>query len=254
MTRPHGDPARYRRGPSRDGRPGGCRCGPCTKANSRYKNQRILLITSGRWEPFTDATGTRRRLQALARRGWSLGKLSARLGTSRRAIEILRYQRVTPAVAAKVAALYDELWDQPPPMATWAERSAASQAGNYARRQGWVPPLGWDDEPGPHCIDDPAAVPVPGWEPRAEQPPTGSPLLAAKIRQAREAAGMTRPRLGSIIGVTASAIKQWEDGNRTPSEDRWIQLELTLGPLGVVRDRSAGDGDGGQRQGSEVAA
>ena len=28
----------------------------------------------------------------------------------------------------------------------------------------------------------------------------------------------------------------WEDARRTPQEENWVQLELTLGPLGIVRD------------------
>ena len=163
--RAHGTAARYKRGPDAHGQPGkGCRCTPCRGANTAYHNRRRQLIAYGRWERLLDATGTHRRLQALARNGWSLGRLSARLGTSKRALVILRSARVTGAVAARVRVLYDELWDQPPPAGTWRERQGAAQARNYARAQGWVPAGAWDDNPGPHFIDDPAAVPVPGVE------------------------------------------------------------------------------------------
>ena len=67
------------------------------------------------------------------------------------------------------------------------------------------------------------------------QPPTGSPVVAAMIRQAREQAAMSRPRLAAVMGVTATAVQLWEEGKRTPSEQSWVQLELALGPLGVVR-------------------
>src|SRR5208282_6549364 len=70
----------------------------------------------------------------------------------------------------------------------------------------------------------------------ASQPPTGSPVLAAAIRRGREQAAMSRPRLAAVVGVTATAVQLWEQGKRTPSEESWIQLELALGPLGVVRE------------------
>ena len=69
----------------------------------------------------------------------------------------------------------------------------------------------------------------------AGQPPTGFPVVAATIRQAREQAAMSRPRLAAVVGVTATAVQWWEQGKRTPSAENWVQLQLTLGPLGVVR-------------------
>jgi hypothetical protein len=30
-------------------------------------------------------------------------------------------------------------------------------------------------------------------------------------------------------------VYAWEAAKAVPSEDKWVQLELTLGPLGVVR-------------------
>jgi DNA-binding transcriptional regulator YiaG len=71
----------------------------------------------------------------------------------------------------------------------------------------------------------------------AAQPPTGSPVVAAVIRQAREQAAMSRPRLAAVVGVTATAVQLWEQGKRTPSGENWVQLELALGPLGIVRER-----------------
>jgi ribosome-binding protein aMBF1 (putative translation factor) len=72
---------------------------------------------------------------------------------------------------------------------------------------------------------------------RAAQAPSGSPAVAALIREARKRAGMTQRRLAAVLGVTATAVQHYEYGKRTPSEERWIQLELALGPLGVVRER-----------------
>jgi DNA-binding transcriptional regulator YiaG len=68
------------------------------------------------------------------------------------------------------------------------------------------------------------------------QPPTGSPLVAAAIRSARKGAGLSQRRLALIVGVTETAVQHWEGAKRTPGEDSWVQLELTLGPLGAVRE------------------
>jgi ribosome-binding protein aMBF1 (putative translation factor) len=68
------------------------------------------------------------------------------------------------------------------------------------------------------------------------QAPTGSPAVAARIRQARKRAGMTRRHLALAVGVTESAVGKWERAWRTPGPESWVQLELALGPLGVVRE------------------
>lgn len=79
------------------------------------------------------------------------------------------------------------------------------------------------------------------------QAPTGSPLIAAAIRQARERAAMSRPRLAVVVGVSATAVQHWEEAKRTPGEAMWTQLELTLGPLGIVRDPGPETAEGGSR-------
>lgn len=71
------------------------------------------------------------------------------------------------------------------------------------------------------------------------QPPTGSPALAAAIRQARVQAGWSQYRLAAAASVSRSAVQSWEDARRTPGEQSWIQLELALGPLGVIRGQPA---------------
>ena len=78
----------------------------------------------------------------------------------------------------------------------------------------------------------------------ASQPPSGSPVVAAAIRDAREQAALSRPRLAAVVGVTTTAVQWWEEGKRTPSEENWVQLQLTLGPLGVVREADPRPGEG----------
>ena len=79
--------------------------------------------------------------------------------------------------------------------------------------------------------------------------PSGSPEIAVAIWEARRKAGMSQRRLAAVLGVTQTAVRHYEHADRTPSAATWVQLELALGPLGVVRDRPAEAGDDGQRQG-----
>ena len=105
--RPHGL-SRCKNGPDEDGTPGkGCRCPVCSQANRDYQDRRSRAIAYGQWDVLSDATGTRRRLQALMRCGWSLGLLSARLGQSRQVLRAKLHvrARVTPASAAAASLL-----------------------------------------------------------------------------------------------------------------------------------------------------
>lgn len=95
-----------------------------------------------------DATGTRRRLQALAAFGWSLNHVSRVTGYTRSAISRLADNPsfVLASTARTIAALYDELSMTPGP---------SVRAARDAVRRGFVPPLAWDDD----NIDDPTAQP-----------------------------------------------------------------------------------------------
>jgi ribosome-binding protein aMBF1 (putative translation factor) len=69
----------------------------------------------------------------------------------------------------------------------------------------------------------------------SRQEPSGSPAVAAVIRQAREAAGLSQRRLAAVVGVTEVCVQLWEGAKRTPGDRSWVQLEFALGPLGIVR-------------------
>jgi DNA-binding XRE family transcriptional regulator len=68
------------------------------------------------------------------------------------------------------------------------------------------------------------------------QAPSGSPAAAAAIRSARVRAGLSQYRLAAAVGVSRSCVQMYEDARRTPSAGAWVQLELALGPLGIVRE------------------
>lgn len=95
-----------------------------------------------------DARGTRRRLQALARCGWTAPALTARSATPITATALARLftaDRVTARNARLVVALYDAVWDQQPPMATPTQRAMSQRTADRARRRHWAVPLAWDD-------------------------------------------------------------------------------------------------------------
>lgn len=102
---------------------------------------------------FIDATGTRRRLQALAVMGWGWAELGRRLGQEGTNIGYTARIRnnVYPETAAKIKAIYDELSMLPAPVTR-----ANSVVRTRARAKGWLPPLAWDDE----TMDDPYTLPM----------------------------------------------------------------------------------------------
>lgn len=83
---------------------------------------------------WVDATGTRRRLQALATLGWSRAELARRAGLAPGALRITG-RRVHATTAEVVGQLYDALCMRPGP----SPRAAAR-----AHRQGCAPPLAWE--------------------------------------------------------------------------------------------------------------
>lgn len=129
-----------------------CRCTPCRKAAS--KRRKLYHLHP---QPAIDATGTRRRLQALIAVGWSMSAIAERSGYRDRANlhSIMRAKTVKRDTAERIAAVYDHLWDQPPPEHRPHQRAAASRSRRIAEQNGWPPPMAWDDEQ----IDDPSARP-----------------------------------------------------------------------------------------------
>lgn len=103
-----------------------------------------------------DATGTRRRLQALVALGWSRSTLSGRLGmTPANTSQLYRHARVSQRTHRAVGALYEQLSMVRPPAQTHRQKISVARSLRTAREMGWAPPLAWDEE----ALDDPAARP-----------------------------------------------------------------------------------------------
>lgn len=125
-------------------------CPACRAAATAYEHRRTVRAYITKGQPLVvDATGTRRRIRALMRIGWSLHEQARRLGVAVQSLSRTHRQRdhVLLSTAQKVAALYDELSMTP---------GTCVRARNHAERRNWPPPLAWDDDE----IDDPAAQPA----------------------------------------------------------------------------------------------
>jgi hypothetical protein len=103
-----------------------------------------------------DATGSRRRLQALACLGWPVSSLTARSGLGFATLQRIRSGHqalIERGTAAKVTAVYDELWLTPAPEETRGQVFSAAKARLHAARQRpeWVSGAAWDDIDAPAC-------------------------------------------------------------------------------------------------------
>lgn len=167
----------------------------------------------------TDATGTRRRLQALGAGGWPGVTLADRLGVN--VTYISELQRRTGVVyvrtARAVASLYDDLAHLDP-VEQGVAPTYALRARLNAGRCGWLPRTVWDTD-----IDDPAADP--------HQPDGGAIdteavqraldgkavrltqvelLHAAQLMTER---GDTAEHIAALFGVTSRTITRWRKAN-----------------------------------------
>lgn len=99
---------------------------------------------------YVDATGTRRRAQALHRIGHEVQAMAAALGIHAGHLSRIvrgRHKRVLSSTAAAMKALYDEWQSQPGP---------SEESRQRATLLGWRDPLWWEDM---GDIDDPAFDP-----------------------------------------------------------------------------------------------
>ena len=124
----------------------GYRKGGPTKRVHRTTRDRILAVDS--WTN----VGIQRRLQALSRIGWSMRAAAPVIGVRVDSLKAIRKAEhrdfIRRDVAEKVAAAYETM-----SMQVQGGRGA-TRARNDAMRNGWLPPLAWDD------IDDPDERPT----------------------------------------------------------------------------------------------
>jgi len=133
---------------------------PRQRKTSHTTARAILTVTATadvgtHWIP---ALGTARRIQALHTLGYSCMHLAPHTGVTFQALRGIaagEWHRVTSTTATRVAALYDELCMTPRAGTTRGERGAIARARGIAARNGWAPPLAWDNidtDPGPDTV------------------------------------------------------------------------------------------------------
>ena len=169
----------------------------------------------------TDATGTRRRVQALVAVGYSQATLAARLGIQRSNFRLATCDQVTAVTARAVRELYDELWDVPPGESAHRARLSASRARNYARARDWALPMAWDEE----ALDDPDAGPAESWR-RSERTTIRSADLAEDADFVRSAGGC---RTQNEVAMRLSV-----------SQDRLDHACMRVGARQAANEREAG--------------
>lgn len=184
---------------TRRGYGAGCRADCCHRAMIRYDKMRRLEAARGTFRS-VPSIGTARRLQALTALGWNIRALARETGCEARQIRdwtTSRHDTIFATTAARIADLYDRLSMSLPPERNTDEKNAASRARGRARRNGWVPPLCWDDK----AIDDPHAEPI-GIRGKAEPKRTWTdPIVVNELL-----AGRT---VDSTPGEKTEAMRRW---------------------------------------------
>lgn len=147
-----------------------------------------------------DATGTRRRLQALVAVGWPQIELARRLGVDKITVNEQVNHKVATAygsTARSVRDLYDQLWNVAPASRGIAQRWI-DESRALAKANDWVPSGAWDDD----YIDSPAA-----------QPDLGERIdrytaIAEDAHWLIDTQGYTRAQAAHRLGVTGRHLER----------------------------------------------
>jgi hypothetical protein len=115
-----------------------------------------------------DATGSKRRIQALVALGFSYRMLADYTGHGPSYFkDLTEAKRISRQRAAKIIELYEHLWDKTPLPDTMAQKKSVTLAKGAALKKGWLPPMAWDDGGIDNPDYDPNARPLrwEGWHP-----------------------------------------------------------------------------------------
>jgi len=145
----------------------------------------------------TDATGTRRRLQALNAAGWPTAVLAARLPKGRSTIHTIHRQtHLQASTATAIAALYDELKNQRPER-HGVHPTSAHKSRLRAQRNNWPGPAYWADRM--DVIDDPHFEPMYGI--------TRREIIAQDANLIMRTTGADKTAAAERLGVSKSYIE-----------------------------------------------
>lgn len=175
--------------------------------NRETSRQRRKARILGAGPAIIDATGTRRRLQALVALGWTYAEIGDRLGWQAAAVSHYaggRRLRIHVRNHAAVVKIYDQLSMKVP-----AERTDRHPKDSFtreriraiARTKGWVPPLAWDDD----VIDNPDARPATCDTDR------GAAKRAARAQALADIAsrGGTLAEAAEVLGIAPGSLHTW---------------------------------------------
>ena len=161
---------------------------------------RVLAVhpeLDNRKDAYVDATGSARRLQALAVNGWPSRNLAKQLGHKDPATIQHIANGKTPTIRLRtkddIRALFDELWDQPGP---------SKRTADIAKARGWLPALAWDDD----LIDRPEHQPEDVR--RRGVSGGGSGISLEDIEEARDQGYGTAEQIGWRLGVSRDTVQQ----------------------------------------------
>lgn len=157
---------------------------------------KILAVPLDQSAAIVDATGTKRRIQALAAMGWPQEMTASHAGLGAKYMtQLLKRDHVHSRTAAAITRLYDEVSDSK------AERhgiskTSANRARARAAAHGWVPPKYWAKYP--DAIDCPHFTP--------EYGRTKADLLAEEATFLVTGAGLTRTQAAIRLGKDKSYV------------------------------------------------
>jgi hypothetical protein len=176
----------------------GCRSVCCWRAKQRYDKRRRWEALQGKPRKVS-SVGAVRRVRALQALGWSVPRIAAETGLNHRQIYSLhRYPTVYLRTHKVIADVYERLAMRFPPERTTSERHSATKTRRHAQRNGWPPPLAWDD------IDTDPAPNLGAREPRD---------LLAEWEHLRRC-GESIEQAARQLGVTVDAIQKAAERRR----------------------------------------
>lgn len=119
----------------------GCREDCCLDAHFLWSKRWRLRRLAGEHTGPVPSDPSRRKVQALARLGWSLTSIADLMGVSRQALrQALQRDMILQSTERSIAEAYRTLEMKVP-----AETSSTCQTKKWAERNGWPPPLAWED-------------------------------------------------------------------------------------------------------------
>jgi hypothetical protein len=155
-----------------------------------------------------DATGTKRRLQALVANGRPLAEIAQHLGWDPGAPgRILDRATVPAATARAVSNLYRRLGDRIPQPQTPAERQRFAAARRLAEKHGWPPSMAWDTEQ----LDDPDGAPAggwKGWQRRRVRGPQRWKAVAEDAKFLAKEEGLNKQQIAERLQMTENALER----------------------------------------------